>query len=564
MITRTKTAVSILIIFLILLGISWYFMSSLTFFSNDNGLRFLQIQELVKNHGSSFTVSYPARFLDPDMAYTPFYYAYSVIDNEIFLQISSFLPLVTAWVYPVLGTLALPLVPVVGGVLSATAVFYLGKITVVKRPYVLLWSAILATPLFFYSLELWDHSIAVACALWATVGFAKSLLTHRWQPALYGGFALGFGLGQRPEIYMYAIALGAAALLLSWKQWQLILALIIGSILSAIPVWFLQWRWTGHPLGMSFAPHLFKYGVLESYPASTPGYPRNVTLTRFILYIQGKDELVFLAALLILIGIFLIIFTVRIPRWQKSWLLWLAFSMAASGSLLMVGRTWGQPLPGILSTFPLIAISLIYLNDKQDKSDRRPVYLLVLITVLLFLGLMIALWPASGGIQWGARYLLPAYPLLLFLAFYVVTIEAPILTDSYSKTFQRVATALLAVTILLQGYSVLLLAQKHQSEIVYREAINHLAADLILTNNPFLPSAMVSLENKQFLYINDTEDLNNLVSQMYKNDIDRFALLTVESMPISIPQEVNGIDVLQESTLIYRLNMEHETGSMHE
>lgn len=71
MITRQKTAVHLLIITLILFGIAWYFMSTLTFFSNDNGLRFFQIQELIKNGGSSFAVSYPLRSIDPDWMHTP-------------------------------------------------------------------------------------------------------------------------------------------------------------------------------------------------------------------------------------------------------------------------------------------------------------------------------------------------------------------------------------------------------------------------------------------------------------------------------------------------------------
>lgn len=564
MITRQKTAVHLLIISLILFGISWYFMSSLTFFSNDNGLRFLQIQELIKNDYSSLAVSYPARILDPDLAYTPFYYAYSIIGDEIFLQINAFLPVVTALLYPLIGTLALPLIPVAGGVLTATAVFYMGKMVEVKRPYLLLWSTIFATPLFFYSLELWDHSIAVACALWATAGLARSLQTKRWQPALYGGLALGFGLGQRPEIYVYAIALGIAAILLSWRQWRTILALIAGSLFTATPVWLLQWRWTGHPLGMALAPHLFKYGVRDSYPFTGASYPHNVHISRFILYVQGKDEIVFLAALLILFGIFLTIFSVRIPRWQKSRVLWLAFSMAIIGYSLMIRSTWGEPLPGILTTFPLIAISLIYLDNKQDKTDSRPVYLLALITVILFLGIMIAFWPASGGTQWGARYLLPAYPLLIFLAFYVITIEIPLLPNTYSRTFQQIATGLLVSSIILQGYSVFLLHQGHQHEIKLRTAIYNLPAELILTNNPFLPSFMASLENKQFLYIDDSEDLQTLVPRLLHEDIDRFALVTMESMPILVPSQVDTININQIDTLIYSLDTFPNSGAENE
>jgi hypothetical protein len=304
--------------------------------------------------------------------------------------------------------------------------------------------------------------------------------------------------------------------------------------------------------------------VPDSYPFSATGYPRNVHISRFILYVQGKEEIVFFAALLILFGIFLTIFSVRIPRWQKSRILWLAFGMTITGYFLMIGRTWGEPLPGILTTFPLIAISLIYLDNKQDKTDGRPVYLLALITFFLFLGIMIAYWPTSGGTQWGARYLLPAYPLLIFLAFYVITIEIPFLPHAYSRTFQQVFAGLLISSIMLQGYSVFLLHQGHQNEIKLRTAIQNLSAELILTNNPFLPSFMASLENKQFLYINDSEDLKTLVPRLLHEDIDRFALITVESMPISVPSQVDDININQIDTLIYSLEIIPKSGAGNE
>lgn len=112
---RFKTATHLTLLFALVYALALSATSSLTFFSNDTGLRFLQIQDLIANQWRSFAIAYPARFLDPELAHPPFYYAYSLLDGEFYLQISSFLPLLTSYLYVALGKWGLPLLPVLGG-----------------------------------------------------------------------------------------------------------------------------------------------------------------------------------------------------------------------------------------------------------------------------------------------------------------------------------------------------------------------------------------------------------------------------------------------------------------
>jgi hypothetical protein len=519
-------------------------------------------QELIRNGFRSLAVTYPAQSLDPDFLFTPFYYAYSVLGNEIFLQISAFLPLITARLYTVIGNYALPIVPVTGSVLTAVATYHLGKLAKVKHAYWLLWASVFTTPLLFYSLELWDHSLGTAAAIWAITGLAYGWQSKKWLPAFAGGMALGFGFGQRPEIYVFAVALGMAWLLLAGKEWRLTLAIVGGAGLVALLLWYYQWQWTGHPLGMATAPHLLGYGVPTNKLVSGPNYPRFVTLMRFILYGQGQDKVVFMAALLILIGIFLTIFSLRLVALQKKQLLWLAFGTLICGYGIMVWQTYGQPIPGILSTFPLVALSFVYIEKGQDNPAERKIYLLALLTTLFFLGLMLAFWPSSGGIQWGARYLLPSYPLLLFLSFYVFTVQSRRLTGSLRRTFERTAVGLLTASVLLQIMSTSLIYKGHMEQVEIRDAVQELPAEVILTNNPFFPSFMASVNDKQFLYINKTEDLEILIPRLMSHSFDRFALLTEESMPINVPQQVDNIVITASKPLIYELSfIEHASGT---
>jgi hypothetical protein len=78
-----------------------------------------------------------------------------------------------------------------------------------------------------------------------------------------------------------------------------------------------------------------------------------------------------------------------------------------------------------------------------------------------------------------------------------------------------------------------------------------LPADIILTNHPFLPSFMTALEDKQFMYVDSEDDFIDLVPRLRANDIDRFALITVEGMELHPPAELTGVQ--QIGPVLYKI-----------
>jgi len=274
------------------------------------------------------------------------------------------------------------------------------------------WASILMTPLLIYSLELWDHSWAAACGAWSVYGIVRGIMRSRWQPIAWGGVAAGLGLAQRPEMYVFAIAVGLALVASTWLQWRNWLAYLSGGVAVTLPIWFFQYQWVGHPLGLSFAPHFFGYGRPIIYPVqsySNITITRALKISRFLLYVQGQDVLTFGAALAVILGLFLLIFSLRIPTLQCSRWLWGSAILAVLGYGLYAIVAWNTLLPGLLTTFPLIAFAWAFLDSSRDTNETRPVYLVTQLTCLFFLGLMLTVWPAYGGTQWGARYLLPVY-----------------------------------------------------------------------------------------------------------------------------------------------------------
>jgi hypothetical protein len=525
-------------------------MSSLAFYNSDSGLRYWQVRELAANNRQSFAIEYPGQALDPDFQFIPLYCAYTILQGQVFFPITPFLPYLSSFFYAWLGVIGLTVLPVFAGLMTALGTYKLATLCNLPRPRLILWSSVLATPLLFYTIQLWDHSLAMACAVWAVYGVALGITEQRGRPLLWAGVVAAVGMGQRPEMYMFALALGAALLIVAWPNLRPAMTLAAGGAVGMLPIAWLQYRWTGHPLGVLMT-HVSDYGRPEQYVFQCIGPSRSVQAGRFLLHVDGQDPWSFTAALLAVGGLFLFIFWLRLPRLQH----W-AVAMAALAAILGGYAIWGAllwqgALAGLLTSFPLLGLSLTFIDGNDDGNANRPVYRLTLLTALIFIAGMIAFWPAYGGVHWGGRYLLPVYPLLLFLAFYVYNAYAA--RYSVRPMLRFVAVTLLILSIILQLLSLRLFWQGQQDNTLTQAAIAGLPADVILTNHPFLPTMLMGLEEKFFMYIDSEEDFYTLIPRLQEQNISRFAFISVAALPIAVPDQVGDIEVRQIEPVVYEL-----------
>ena len=551
-----KTAILVITTTLFLYLLAWLIMSPLTFLGSDVGLRFLQIQELINNNWQSFAINYPARFVDPQLQHVPYYYGYLVVDNEIYFAISPFLPLFASFLYVALGTAGLPMVPVLGGVFTALAIYALAKLSDLRNPLLGFFITLFATPILFYCLELWDHTLGTAFALWGVYGIARGLKTkHQW-PLFLGGASLGLALGQRPEFYIFALALAISTVIVSWFQWKRWLVVAGGGLSSLLPILVLQYLWFGHPLGMSVAPQLFGYGVPATYSAATTSatsqsIPAAIKAGYLLLHLEPRSILSAMAMVLVLSGTVLIILNLRSFKKQRTTLFAVGFLLTGLGYLLWAGVVVnGRPLIGLFSTFTLLPLSLTYLDAR--RWPHRSVYNLVLSTTLIFVGLMLIAWPAVGGVQWGARYLLPAYPLLVFLAMCTFTAYYPLLVGKQQMIFKWGSVGLIATGILLQLVGVGLLYVRHTQQVPLRNQLAALSTNVILTNEIFLPAAMSSVP-KTFIHVNDEVEIRTILSRLDEQGTRQVGILSQQAVPLNVSSEIDDFSAKQIAPFIYLL-----------
>lgn len=550
-----NTLWQVLLLLIILLILGWFSISTLVFWSPDTGLRYLQVRELIDKQWQSTWVDYPAHVLDPELKYVPYYYAFIVVGAQIFLEISSFFPLLASLLFPVVGRLGLVIPPVVGGMASCIAIYRLARLTRLQHSAFIMWVVVLATPVLFYSIEFWDHTFVLAFSLWSVYFLARGLGDDGRGNMFVAGIMASMAWIQRAEYAVFVIALAFSWLIVSRLKIRPMLVFAWGNLVGALPLFIVQYHWIGHPLGVTYAPVLFGYGAHDvfTFPEGTSelGSTRTLIISRLLTYIEARDPVTFLATIFCLIGFVLLVFVLRVPHWRKKWLLLSGLTISAIGYVLWLVAVSQFTVTGLIPTFALLPFGLAYIEEHYKDSSGGQIYSLVFVSTLLFLALMLVLWPAYGGNQWGSRYLLPVYPLLVYLAFYAFEYywrSLPELRTILRTTF----VSLLLLSVLIQVAGIRLLFMKHQYEIEVREQLQALSTDLIMTNSPFLPSHMSSVD-KMFLYVSSESDFYELAPRMWENGVYQFAVAQVVGIPLPVPDRVGDITIREVKSFIYEL-----------
>ncbi|MFQ5422036.1 MAG: hypothetical protein ACE5EY_16940 [Anaerolineae bacterium] len=301
------------------------------------------------------------------------------------------------------------------------------------------------------------------------------------------------------------------------------------------------------------ATNLLGYGLPDTYPVVIDGYPRSVVVGHFLFHIEARNILTFGAVLAVLAGILLFVFFLRVPRYQKKSVLWLAAACTFFGYTVWAIIAWRDMVTGLVSTMPLLGFSLAYVNAGADNSDSHTVYQFAWYTVMIYLAGMLSFWPAFGAKLWGSRYLLSAYPLLLFLAFYAVAAYHSRLPALLQKTLHLTFWLLLVIAVGLQFLGWRFNYVTIQALAAERDAVQALPADVFLPNLTFWSPLVSSIDDRPFFYIEPDSEIDSLLRRLYAHGWRRIAVISLESEPLTLANDVDGLEIRRISPFIYQL-----------
>lgn len=534
---------------------AWFSLRDLTFFSPDTGLRYLQARTFQQYGWQQAAIPYHGLRFDPGMRFVPYYYAYTPFGDSLLLAISPFFPLAVAAMLNLFGQAGIAVMPVIGTLLAAGAVTGLWSLSGERPTPRILWGTVLATPLLFYTMTLWDHTVGVGLTTLAVYLAARGLNGQQRRWAFAAGLAAALAVAQRVDAAPLAAALGVSLFAFARPHVRTLTLYGMGGAFGLLLTVPLNQMWVGHPLGIVMARQYLGYGRAAYYPITAyegVTITRAMAATRLLLNVEGGQVLALLAALLLVTGGVFLALVLRLPRLRRPLPLFTCLAMVATGTLLGLLPARHEAIVGLLSTLPLFGLALAYVGA-EDGSSR--VYRFVFVTAWLFVLFVIAVLPTYGGSQWGARYLLPAVPLLFFLAISAVVSYQRNMTWGAARALRWVALVLVLLSLVVQLMGVRALLVKKAEQVQWRDGIGALPADFVLTNNPFLASFMSSLEDKGFFYVESEADVALLAQRMGNGGVERITFVLVEALPLTIPERAGNVTLVKEAPLLYRLEL---------
>ncbi|MEZ5229559.1 MAG: hypothetical protein R2710_23705 [Acidimicrobiales bacterium] len=161
----------------------------------------------VLSSNGSLDLGYWAEAFDPDGSLYPFY-STSVMDGK-WVNATTFPMLYLAWPLHELGGMHLAMIlPVLGGVFTATAARRLAAMLGPTDGTVAFWIVGLGTPVTVYSLAFWEHAPGLALMSWGLVAVVTAVDNHRLAPALAAGLLFGLAATMRQEALVYGALAG--------------------------------------------------------------------------------------------------------------------------------------------------------------------------------------------------------------------------------------------------------------------------------------------------------------------------------------------------------------------
>jgi hypothetical protein len=523
-----------LILFCFYLLLAWLVMDPETFWSPDEGAKFLQMSYLRWNGGLEHDIAYTGLSLDPELRLAPTIEGRGLLeprgDRLVFRRLPIF-PLLSLLPYRLLGAIGLVLLPALGGAIIATITPQLlepGE----RHPAVWLLIA-LGSPILIYSTIFWEHTLATALDLLAVWLALQNLegQTDTGRQARWRTFAIGLLLSAsallRLETVIFALAFLSAYGILAPQKWRRVIwsgGMVIGTVLLNFMFHNLLF---GDPVPGN-TTHLF---VPFRY-LSRVGW----SAVQDLLVGPVADESVQLGwrGMLWTVGAIVALFVslIRRPgaRLKIMQRLALILTIIVAASFLYSHEPY-RSTHGLLFSTPWVLLGLCRI-PRIWRMGSRKVRIIGLTILLGLVGYVIGLLflrgaSPHGGLEWGGRFFLSFIPLLAIMA-------GRRLPRRFGSGHGWLGAILAAMLFLGLGFQIRgLLTINHDKQIsatLNQELEEAVAAGYTLSSDLWwLPfnAAPIFVEEAIFVF-DDDQSLEFWLNISSTGPISRFALVSLD------------------------------------
>ena len=404
--------------------------------TSDDGAYELAVQSL--RHDGSWSVDYVLDAADPTGIGSPFHNAVHT-DDGYFPYVRR--PL---WIVTLAGADA---VAGIGGqrflllVCAAIAIGLTGRIARAARvPASATLAGILValSPLPFDSLQLWAHAASVAAvALLAWSALIVMDEGPRPWPIALGCVGAVVGVAVRPESAIFAAAVAAACVLSGLRARRL--GTVVGGLTFAVVAAAV------HLGSARIGAAIAGSGTRGASPTATAVHSRSSgglsdRVHGLVTTVISVRDSTVLGIVLVLLALVLVVYAVVVARQGRVGEARVLVVVAAALWVVRIVLTPDELPPGLLGAWPVVVI--VALDGWSDRTDgeRRLFGIIGLAT----LGVLATQYDNGGGLNWGARFLAPALPLLAVLV--AATLQRARSASPRGRTFSLAVVGLAAVT----------------------------------------------------------------------------------------------------------------------
>lgn len=209
---RAALACSVALLLLVYLGIS-SFCDPRGTLGTDTGGKLATLGEMDREQTWNPDIGYWASDIDPDGLAHPLYYTTRF--GESYVNVTTLPVLLAAkTLYGIGGARLALLLPMLGAIACALAGRALAARLGSRRPNLAFWCVGVASPVAIYALDLWEHSLGLACMAWGVVGLVDFVDGRRAMvfTVAVSGALFGIAATMRTEALLYGAAFSAVAL----------------------------------------------------------------------------------------------------------------------------------------------------------------------------------------------------------------------------------------------------------------------------------------------------------------------------------------------------------------
>jgi hypothetical protein len=512
------------------------------FWITDGGNRYIQVQSFAR-YGPP-AIGYPGRGIDPGLRFFPWAgHHFQLVGGRVVSYYLPYFALLSVPGFRLAGVAGIHLLPLAAAI-ATLCLFPLLLAEVgladLRAPAILLLG--IGTPLLFYGITFWEHSLAVCLALAAVTLLLRAgrlarpgdapaapdpkaappaavmpaprlIATASGVPAAFvAGCLLGLSSVLREEGYVLAAAL---LVVFPWVYRAAPPAAAFGAgwLVVMAPAWWFQHRLFGTVFGIHAAAYQ-ALGTAAAASADQSGVAGSGGGWVLEVWRQAGAKLGDLAFFLFrfhpdgrLSGLLAVPFVLvllagllrRRVRTSALDLGLLAAATAASATFVALLLADRQPVfdtlftQGLLPHTPFLLLALLGLRD-QLASPSRPARLLAAACVLFALLVVLPLHRGDVGILWGPRHFLAIYPMLAALALLAWRDLMRLAARPARRRALAVLAAFLALLCLVvEARGLWLLALKKTATLRLLEAVRAAPARAVVTDGYWLTEELAAL-----------------------------------------------------------------------